>query len=221
MKISNETVGLFKNFATINSNILIRQGEELSTMSASKNIFAKANIKETFAREIPIYDLNRLLATLSLNPQSEVTLHDDRLELEVDGGVFNYFYSDPSVIVSAPEKEISGQEIYNFKLSQDQLEKLFEVSAVAQATMVSIVGNGTEVCISVGDPAVAQSNFYHKKVAESDKVFKAHLPVDSLKVMTDEYNVTVCTNNGIGFLYFENATNTLRYWLALDRTSEF
>ena len=42
MKISNDTIEVLKNFAGINTNILVREGNTLSTISTGKNIFAKA-----------------------------------------------------------------------------------------------------------------------------------------------------------------------------------
>ena len=44
MKISNDTIEVLKNFAGINTNILVREGNTLSTISTGKNIFAKAEL---------------------------------------------------------------------------------------------------------------------------------------------------------------------------------
>ena len=40
MKLSNETREILKNFSTINSNLLIKNGNKVATMSAMKNIVA-------------------------------------------------------------------------------------------------------------------------------------------------------------------------------------
>ena len=56
MKLSNGTVTVLKNFSTINQNLVIKAGNKISTMSAMKNIIAKATVEETFPREIAIYD---------------------------------------------------------------------------------------------------------------------------------------------------------------------
>ena len=66
MKLSSYTTSVFKNFATINQNLLIRKGNELLTMSAMKNVYGRANIEETFPKEFAIYDLNEFLAALSI-----------------------------------------------------------------------------------------------------------------------------------------------------------
>ena len=66
MKLSNHTTSVLKNFATINQNLVIKEGNEMSTMSAMKNIVARATVEETFPKEIAIYDLNEFLGALSL-----------------------------------------------------------------------------------------------------------------------------------------------------------
>ena len=40
MNLSNETVSVLKNFSTINQNLVIKKGSNISTMSAMKNIIA-------------------------------------------------------------------------------------------------------------------------------------------------------------------------------------
>ena len=79
MKISTGTLDILKNFATINTNILVRQGNTLSTISTGKNIFARAEISESFPKEFAIYDLNSLLALLSLMEDTDVDFQDESL----------------------------------------------------------------------------------------------------------------------------------------------
>ena len=61
MRLSNDTVAVLKNFSSINQNLVIKAGNEISTMSAMKNIVAKADVKETFPKDFAIYDLNEFL----------------------------------------------------------------------------------------------------------------------------------------------------------------
>ena len=66
MKLSTNTIQVLKNFASINQNLVINEGNEIKTMSAMKNIVAKAEVEETFPKQVAIYDLNEFLASLSL-----------------------------------------------------------------------------------------------------------------------------------------------------------
>ena len=54
MKLSKETVNLIKNFAGINSNLLLKNGNKLATISAQKNVMADATTTESFPH-ISIY----------------------------------------------------------------------------------------------------------------------------------------------------------------------
>ena len=58
MNISNETLDILRNFSSINSGLTVQQGNELKTVSAMKNIFAKAIVSENFDKEHSIYDLS-------------------------------------------------------------------------------------------------------------------------------------------------------------------
>ena len=129
-----------------------------------------------------------------------------------------YYYSDPSVIQAAPDKEIEVDNYFQFTLTQDALKTIFSTASVSQATMFSVIGNGTEVTIVVGDPKTPLSNNYRKIISASNKVFKAYLPIDSLKIMNDTYTVTVSEKK---FIYLEGTNSSSRYWLALDKDSEF
>ena len=64
MKLSNDTVTVLKNFSTINQNLVIKAGSNISTMSAMKNIVAKATVIEDFPKDFAIYDLNYYITNL-------------------------------------------------------------------------------------------------------------------------------------------------------------
>ena len=82
MKLSDTTISVLKNYSTINQNLMIKAGSNLSTMSAMKNIVASAEVSETFERDVAIYDLNEFLATLSLFNNPDLDFQDDYFFLE-------------------------------------------------------------------------------------------------------------------------------------------
>ena len=85
MKLSNETVTVLKNFSTINQNLVIKTGSDISTMSAMKNIVAKAKVKESFPKDFAIYDLNEFLSCLSLFEKPDLEFDDDFVIITEDG----------------------------------------------------------------------------------------------------------------------------------------
>ena len=109
MKLSNETVTVLKNFSTINQNLVIKSGNSISTMSAMKNIVAKAELSEDFPRDFAIYDLNEFLAALSLFDKPDLDFKEDFVVVTENGSAtkfLKYWYSDPSV-VTTPSKEVT------------------------------------------------------------------------------------------------------------------
>ena len=64
MKLSENTVGFLKNYATINQSLEFREGNLLRTVSPLNTILASVEISEDFPKTFPIYELNRFLGTL-------------------------------------------------------------------------------------------------------------------------------------------------------------
>ena len=85
MKLSDNTKMVLRNFATINQNLVIKEGSELLTMSAMKNIVAKAEVEETFPKEIAIYDLNEFLASISLFAVPVLEFEEQYLKIKEEG----------------------------------------------------------------------------------------------------------------------------------------
>ena len=94
---------------------------------------------------------------------------------------------------------------------------IMKAAAITSAPMFSVVGDGTDVTISVGDPATAKSNSYKNVVAQSDKTFTANLAIENLKVIPSTYTVVISEKN---FIHFANETGSVKYWMALDKSSE-
>ena len=81
MKLNQTTQDILKNFSEINTNILIKPGSELNTISTMKNILAKATINENFDKEFGIYDLNEFLSVVSSLDKPELTLQEKHMTI--------------------------------------------------------------------------------------------------------------------------------------------
>ena len=77
MNLSDNTLTILKNFAGINNSILVKQGNQLRTISVAKNILAEATINEQFPRQFAIYDLNQLLNGLGLHQNPDLDFSPD------------------------------------------------------------------------------------------------------------------------------------------------
>ena len=108
MRLSDKTLMLLKNFSTINQSILFKKGNSLRTISVMKNILAEATIEEDIPKDFGVYDLNQFLNALSLHQKPELDFKNDGYTvISEDRARSKYFFADPNVIVSPPEKEIT------------------------------------------------------------------------------------------------------------------
>ena len=106
MKLTDSTLTVLKNFAGINNSILVKKGNKLRTISVAKNILAEADISEDFPKDVAIYDLNQFLNGLSLHQDPNLDFSEESyLTIREGKRRVKYFYADPQVIISPPDKE--------------------------------------------------------------------------------------------------------------------
>ena len=173
MKLSDSTLTVLKNFAGINNSILVKQGSKLRTISVAKNILAEADISEDFPKDVAIYDLNQFLNGLSLHQDPNLDFTEESyLTIREGKRRVKYFYADPQVIISPPEKEISlPTEDVCFQLESVTLEKLLKAAAVYQLPDLAAVGENGVVKLVVRDKKNDTSNEFAVVVGETDKDF--------------------------------------------------
>jgi len=217
MKFSKQTIDILKNFAGINSNILIREGSQLRTCSPGVNIFAVANVPEEFPIEFAIYDLNSLLAILTLDTDQDVEFNEKSISISKGNGSFQYFYADASVIIAPPNKDIKVDPHFDFSLAAADVTMISKAANITGATTLSIIADGENAVLVVGDPKTDSSNSYRKILGETDLEFDCRLSIDNFKVMTDSYDVIISKQR---FINLKSTTQDVQYFMSLDTDSQ-
>ena len=220
MKLSENTLTILKNFAGINNSILVKQGTQLRTISVAKNILAEANITEEFGRDFAIYDLNQFLNGLGLHYDPDLDFKEESyLSIREGKRRVKYFFADPNVIISPPEKEISlPSEDVHFQLDSASLEKLLKAAAVYQLPDFCVVGTAGAVKLVVRDKKNDTSNEYAITVGETDKEFTFNFKVENIKIIPGAYDVVVSSKL---LSQFSNTQYDLKYYIALEPDSTF
>ena len=77
MELSEQTIGVLRNYFTINPNIVVGEGNNLKTISVAKKCFIITTVSENFPKEFGIYDLNEFLNVLTLVDKPHLTFEDD------------------------------------------------------------------------------------------------------------------------------------------------
>ena len=220
MKLSDSTLSLLKNFSSINQSILFKEGSKLRTISVMKNILAEATINEEFSRDFGIYDLNQFLNGLSLHQKPELDFANDGYVVIREGrSRSKYFFADPSVIVTPPDKEISlPSEDVCFELSTTVLEKLLKAAAVYQLPDISAVGENGVVKLVVRDKKNDTSNAHEEGGGETDAEFNFNFKVENIKILPGTYDVVVSQKL---LSRFTSKNHDLTYYIALEPDSTF
>ena len=223
MKLSEHTIEVLKNFATINQNLVIKEGSTLTTMSAMKNIVAKADVEESFDKEVAIYDLNEFLASISLFTSPILEFNEGFVTIKEENSPKNslkYFYSDPSVVTS-PNKTITmpSKEV-SFTLNGENLNKLKRAAGVIQAPDLVLEKKDADVFLTVKDKKNDTANTFSIDVDTKTEGsnFKFFYKVENLKVMEGNYDVEISSKN---ISHLKSTNKDVEYWVALEPESSY
>jgi len=220
MKLSDNTLSILKNFASINQSILVKQGSKLRTISVMQNILAEADVGEDFPKDFAIYDLNQFLNGISLHQDPDLDFsNDSHLIIREGKRKVKYFFADPEVIIAPPEKKIDlPSEDVCFQLDHSQLDKLLKAASVYQLPDLSAVGANGVISLVVRDKKNDTSNEYSIVVGETNSEFTFNFKVENIKIIPGTYNVVIsqkCISK------FTNERYNLDYFIALEPDSTF
>lgn len=220
MQLSENTLTILKNFAGINQSIFVKKGNALRTMSVARNILAEAKIEEEFPRDFAIYDLNQFLNGLGLHQNPELDFSEDSyLKIKEGKRRVKYFYADPSVIISPPDKDLvlPSQDVC-FQLDTTTLEKLLKAASIYNLPDLSAVGEYGVVKLVVRDKKNDTSNEYSIVVGETDSEFIFNFKVENMKMISGAYDVVVSSKL---LSKFTSQKYDLCYYIALEPDSSF
>ena len=222
MKLSSNTTMVLKNFATINQNLVIKEGSELLTMSSMKNIVAKATVEENFPKEFAIYDLNEFLASLSIFKSPVLEFEEQYLTIKEEDQPhkkLTYFYSDPSVVQS-PTKTISmPSEEVKFHLDINKLLEMKRAAGVIGSPDMVLQKSSGNSSLLVKDKKNDTANNYSSDIkTDGDGEYKFFFKVENLKLFDGDYDVKISSKN---ISHFKNDKSNIEYWIALEPESTY
>tara|TARA_B100000424_G_scaffold13102_1_gene9685 strand:+ start:6383 stop:7051 length:669 start_codon:yes stop_codon:yes gene_type:complete len=220
MNLSEQTVSILKNFSAINQNLLVKQGKVLNTMSAMKNIVAKAEVEEEFPVEFAIYDLNEFLSAMSLFEKANLDFDDNFVvmsETGKKGKKLKYWFSDPSVVTS-PSKELEMPSVeVEFPMDSSILSEVQKAAAVIGAPDMALENGALRVTDKKNDTANSYSTEVIQKGSEAID-YKFWFKVENLKLLPGSYDVRVSSKR---ISHFQNQKLPVGYFIALEPESSY
>lgn len=219
MKLSENTLSVLKNFATINSGLVLQIGNVQKTISPEKSILVEVELEDAIPSQFGIYDLNQFLGNVTTLGNPDLTF-DDKAVVMNDGEIsFNYYSCSPNLIVSPPDKELKLKQIdVSFKLTNAILSKLLKLAAMNSLTHLSVVGKNGEIRLQTHEKANDTSNQASFKLNDYDGTdFIASFKVENIKLLADDYDVEIQLG---AFAKFVATSGTfkdkIKYFIALE-----
>ena len=222
MELSENTLTVLKNFASINANIIMREGNVLKTVSEAKNLLASATILEDIPKTVGVYDLNEFLGVLGLVDTPRVEWQDTHAIVSDSTGrsKIKYFFSDIDMLTS-PSKDITMPSVdVKFVLDSDVLNKIKRAASALHLTELAITSSNGILTLSVVDSENATSNTFSIDVdgEYTEDNFNFILNISNLKMLPGDYEVEISSKL---ISHFTNVENKAQYRIALEKTSTY
>ena len=223
MELSEDTLGVLKNFSTINQNIIIKEGNDIKTISEARNVVAQAIIEEKFSNEFGIYDLNEFINVLGLVDTPRLKFSEDYVTIGDSTGrtKVKYYFSSQDTLTSPQKPVIMPDVEVKFVLTNDTLSKLKRAASTLGHTELSISNKNGTLCLSVVDSQNTTSNTFSMDVDgkfEQDVPFNFVLNIPNLKIISGDYDVSISSKL---ISQFKHKEKSILYWIALEKTSTY
>lgn len=202
MILSEHTLTVLKNFASINQSIFIRGGKNfLTTQSVAKTVVGEGAIEEQFPVDFCLYDLSEFLNTMKLfkKPMLQFVEGDNFMHIceETDQEFKVRYTFTKKEMIRYPEKRPQIKETdIAFKLDAETLESILNASKVMQLPNL-IMTPGDEpktIKMQVSDMKNSSSNVFSITLdcdILTDSNFKLIYNMDTFKMLPGDYVVSI------------------------------
>jgi hypothetical protein len=222
MQLNEQTLAVLKNFATIQPNVILAEGNVVKTIAEAKNVMSVATLDQTFDKTVGIYNLDEFLSVLSLVDSPDLNFHDDFVTVQSTSGrsQVKYFYSDTSILTS-PAKDIPMPEAeVEFVLDEGTLGKVRRAAGALGHEKMTITATEGGIMLTVVDNTDSTSNAFEIVVpgtCQSDD-FTFVMNIANLKLIAGDYDVKVSSKL---ISQFVNKSTDIEYFIALEKSSTY
>ena len=225
MKLSSETIGVLKNFGSINSGIFLKKGKTVKTVSSHKNILAQATIPDEIPADFGIYDLNEFLSVVSLH-KDDLNLEFDSKNVVISGlkgrSKIKYRSCDATMVVSPPDKALAlNDPEIQFDLSAEDFRWILDAANVLGSPQISVESDGTKITLNTLDVSndSAHTESLELDVVGSGNKYKMVFKTENIsKILSGSYEVKISSK---GISHFKNKKTALEYWITTEVGSTF
>jgi len=226
MKLNETTLQVLKNFAQINPNIVIDQGNSIKTIAEAKNVFAFATLKDEFPSRFGIYDLNEFLGVLNLVDEPNFSPNTGFATISDSTGrsQIKYYFTDPEMLTS-PSREVKMPPAdVSFRLDTETLSRIKSAASALGHNEVAITPTDGVITMTVFDSENNTGNTFSIDVPgkyDTSTKFNLVFNIGNLKkLIPTTYNVEI-SSKLISHFKSEDTELPIEYFVALEKTSKY
>lgn len=220
-KLSTKTLNTLRNFASINKNLLVKPGSEISTLSEAKNIFATAKVDEVFEKEFGIYDLTEFLGAYNLFEDPDISFQDEYVTLSAGRSKVDYRFADESILTYPTKKITMPPSDVEVTITEEILKQITKAASTFGNTVASIRNKNGNIVLSVIDPKNSSSNVYSitlEEKTDNEDSFDLQFLISNIKVIPGSYKVSISRKL---ISHWAHDTDPIEYYIALEKTSSY
>ena len=221
MFVDKCTISILKNFASINPNILIREGNVLKG-GIPNVIQATAILPDiTFPQRFALDNLSKFIHILEVFKEPHVEFFGNHLSVsdENHNHSFKLMYTEESIIedliVSDREIILPSKDIM-FNMDESVLPQLMKALRILDVSEIHFHGDGVETFVSLMSSENPSSDSYSIKLGASGIKFRAVFSAEHLNLYPGDYVVSLC-KEGIAKFNSEKVT----YFIAIDNNNSY
>lgn len=226
MKFSENTLAVLKNISIINASdkgkggVVLKPGNELTTIAPSRYIHLRALIQETLETEFAIYDLSLFLSNVSqlggANAEFEFSSNKVVIRDPSTGISMNYFGCEPGLILSPSKNMPEIEWDVTFPLQNSMLARITKLSGLNGFDRLSVIGEDDNMFIKGFRHGGSEKNMVRMELGENTtgKNFEAVFTIDHLKILPLDYVVDVNFN---GISRWTSSDDNIVYHISLSQ----
>lgn len=223
MLLSQKTLEILANFAKIQPNLLVKVGEEVSTLSDADSIMASAVIDEKFPITFGIYELGTFLSAIDLlGGKPELQFTEDSVLMTSGNQQISYRFADHSIL-KVPQKKINFPLVdVTVLVTNDVLKQAVKAASVLGHSVMSINGEDGKVSITLVNPKNPNADTWRLELDANNSqkaTFEFQFLIANVnKALPGDYEINLSAKK---ISRWKHADVPVTYYIALEHTSSF
>jgi hypothetical protein len=174
-------------------------------------------VNENFPKEFALYDLNKLLAKVSLYKEAHLSFDDDKVNISTENKKKSDFikYCSPKIIIVPPEKAITlGDPDCTFSISQEDLEWMKRSAGISGSPNFVFESDGETIHFIATDVKDDSADVSKIEIGTGDGTkFRVVMKVENFKLMEGSYDVSIAKK---GLSCFKHKSVAIIYYVAIE-----